>query len=135
MKQPRRRMLQAMATKAKHVELNVDVVSCHHSGDVAAAPMEEKNTLESREDLARGKATQAVILTKPRRWKLQVREIWSNQVIVWVLYLVLFMGFWDLEEQGSSSSVVEAKLNRVHLTWVHLIELESIWLEFDAYVD
>ncbi|KAK9989230.1 hypothetical protein SO802_029469 [Lithocarpus litseifolius] len=46
-KQPKRRKLQAMAAMA--------------------APMEEKNTLESREDLARGEATQAVILTKPRR--------------------------------------------------------------------
>nr|POE84031.1 hypothetical protein CFP56_54820 [Quercus suber] len=44
---------------------------------LTAAPMmslplrEEKNPLESREDLARGDATQAAILTKPRQRKLQ----------------------------------------------------------------
>ena len=64
-----------MAAKASgegnQIELNVGVVSCCRSGDVATALVEEKNTLESREDLARGKATQAAILTKPRRRKLQ----------------------------------------------------------------
>ena len=55
---------------AEHVKLNVGVVSHRRSDDVAATPVEEKNTLESREDLARGKATQATILTKPRRRKL-----------------------------------------------------------------
>nr|POF03756.1 hypothetical protein CFP56_06673 [Quercus suber] len=59
-------MFQAMATKAEHIRLNVGVVSRRRSGDVAATPVEEKNMLESREGLARGEATQAAILTKPR---------------------------------------------------------------------
>ena len=64
-----------MAAKASgegnQIELNVGVVSCRRSGDVAVALVEEKNTLESREDLAKGEVTQATILTKPRRQKLQ----------------------------------------------------------------
>ena len=59
-------MLQAMVAKAEHVGLNVGVVSRRCSSDVVVAPVEEKNTLESREDLARGEVAQAAILTKPR---------------------------------------------------------------------
>ncbi|KAL4615732.1 hypothetical protein ACB092_07G147700 [Castanea dentata] len=65
----------------------------------AAAPVEEKNTYP---------ATQAPILTKPKRRKLQAMEIGSwflaaapveekntliCLILFWVLYLVLFMGF------------------------------------------
>ena len=45
------------SSKGNQIELNVGVVSRCRSSDVAAAPVEEKSTLESREDLARGEAT------------------------------------------------------------------------------
>ena len=57
--------------EGNRIGLNVGVVSRRRSGDVAVALVEEKNTLESREDLAKGEVTQAAILTKPRRQKLQ----------------------------------------------------------------
>jgi len=47
---PRWQKLQAMAVKASgegnRIGLNVSVVSRRHSSDVAAAPVEKKNTLE-----------------------------------------------------------------------------------------
>ena len=43
-----------MVAKAEHVGLNVGVVSHRCSSDVVAALVEEKNMLESREDLAKG---------------------------------------------------------------------------------
>ena len=42
--------------EGNQIELNVGVVSRYHFDNVAAT-LVEKNTLESREDLARGEAT------------------------------------------------------------------------------
>jgi len=57
--------------EGNRIGLNVGVVSRSRSGDVVVALVEEKNMLESREDLAKGEVTQATILTKPRWQKLQ----------------------------------------------------------------
>ena len=85
-----------------------------------------QNPINQRSD---NEATQAPILTKPKRRKLQAMEIgldlmwawfltaapveeknmleWrveSGFDLFWVLYLVLFMGFWGLEVESGMAS-------------------------------
>ena len=101
--------------EGNQIGLNVGVVSCHRFGDVVVALVEEKNTLESREDL-----------------------IWLGICFVFCIWFFswVFKAWKNKKVRFRFLKQKETKLNWVLRAWfIYDRNQVHFWLEFDAYVD